>query len=52
MNLILKSEVIRMKQKLIDVVMDIQSGECQRDPLQLGEKIEEVIKLLDDIEPK
>lgn len=52
MDLILKSEVIAMKQKLIDVALDIQSGECQRDPVQLGEKVVEVIKLLDDIEPK
>ncbi|WP_187442107.1 hypothetical protein [Sutcliffiella horikoshii] len=52
MDLILKSEIVEVKQMLISVVLDIQSGECQRDPQRLGDKVEAVIKRLDEIEPK
>lgn len=52
MDLILKSEIIEVKQKLISVVLNIQSGESLRDPMKLGLQVEEVIKRLDEIEPK
>ncbi|MGD6832562.1 hypothetical protein ACQCT5_10385 [Sutcliffiella halmapala] len=52
MDLILKSEISEAKLKLIHIALDIQSGECKRDPEGLEVKVEEVIRILDKAEPK